>query len=155
MKKIIIISSAIVGTGLITGLIIVPAVRKRGIRKRLNEAYNDPAGYNSAGGLDKLLVTEAFDPDRYNSSNSHETITLVEARERAKTVWENYSWLGSNQSAIIGAFTGLGHVDDVSKISHEFTAQYDEDLLETLKEALSDKAKYNLLIGKINKLPKN
>lgn len=155
MKKIIIISSAVVGVGLITGLIIVPAVRKRGIRKRLNEAFNDPSSYKSAGGLDKLLVSEAFDPDRYNSSNSHDTITLVEARERAKTIWDNYSWFGSNQMAIIGAFSGLGHVDDVSKISHEFTAKYDEDLLEVIKKALEDKAKYNLLIGKINSLPKD
>lgn len=154
MKKVVIISSIAIGTGLIIGLIIVPAVRKSGIRKRLDIAFNDPAGYNSAGGLDKLQVTEAFNPNRYSQSGKA-TITLLEAREKAKIIWDNYSWYSTNQTAIVGAFNGLGHVDDVSKISHEFTAFYDENLLEILKEALTQKSQYNLLIGKINKLPKN
>ena len=155
MKKIIIISSLVVSAGLIVGLIIVPSVRKAGIRKRLSEAYNDPSGYESVGGLDKLIVTEAFDLSRYDAQNNHATITLVEAREKAKLIYENYSWYSANQTAIVNAFSGLGHVDDVSKIAHEYYSLYDEELLNILKEELTDKAKYNLLIGKINKLPKN
>jgi hypothetical protein len=41
----------------------------------------------------------------------------------------------------------------VSKIAHEFQESYDEDLLEVLKSTLTDKAKLNMLIAKINKLP--
>ena len=54
---------------------------------------------------------------------------------------------------IVNQFNGLGHQHDVSKIAHEFLASYDEDLLEVLKASLTDKAKLNMLIAKINKLP--
>lgn len=156
MKKAIIISAIVLSAGAVGYFVVYPTIKRHNIRKRLDEAYRDPAGYNAAGGMDKMLITEVFNPDKYSAQSNKATITLMEARERAEIIWDNYSsWLSSNQTAIIGAFNGLGHADDVSKISHEFYALYDEDLLQVIKDAVSDKAQYNLLIGKINKLPKN
>jgi hypothetical protein len=62
--------------------------------------------------------------------------------------------LSSNQMAIVNAFSGLGHIHDVAKISHEFQLSYDKELLQVIKDSLTDKSKYNLLIGKLNSLPK-
>lgn len=156
VNRLIIVSAIIVGTSAIGFFVVYPAIKKSFIRKRLETAFNDPASVGAAGGLDKLLVTEAFDMNRFDDGNNKATISRLEARERAEQIWENYSsWLSSNQTAIISAFSNLGHIDDVSKIAHEFYYSYDEELLNVLKDALSDKAQYNLLIGKINKLPKN
>lgn len=153
MKKTLIIISIVAVTG-ISAYFIVRSVQKSNIQKRLDEALKHPDSQDAAGGMNKLLASGAFNPTTYQNSGKA-TITLLEAREKAQTIWENYSsWMSSNQTAIVGAFNGLGHQHDVSKISHEFVESYDEDLLEVLKEALTDKAKMNMLIAKINKLPK-
>lgn len=156
IKKVIVISAISASVLVIIGFGVVPTIKKHGIRKRLDTAYKDPSSLEAVGGFDKLLVTEAFDPNKFNDTDGHATISRLEAREKAKIIWDNYSkYFSSNQTEIIGAFNGLHHMDDVSKISHEFTGLYDEDLLTVLKTALTDKAKYNILISKINKLPNN
>ncbi len=156
MKKVLIISTIVLTTAGIARFVIYPAIKRSNIRKNLDKAFKDPSSVDAVGGLDKLQVTGVFDPYKFDDQNNHATITRIEARERAEQIWDNYSaWLSSNQTAIIGAFNGLGHVDDVSKISHEFYALYDQELLTIIKEALTDKSQYNLLIGKISKLPKN
>ena len=155
-KQKIILWSSVAGVIVIIGAFSVRPIQRVFIRRRLNEAYKNPNSVEAAGGLNKLLVTEAFDMNAYDDQNNHSTISLVEAREKAKIIYDNYSsWLSSNQTAIVNAFSGLGHVDDVSKIAKQFYLTYDEDLLQVLQTALTDKAKYNLLIGKINSLPKN
>lgn len=151
-RKTIIISAAVVGGLLVTGLILYPVVMRSNIRKRLEEAYKNKD--NVAGGLDKYQVTEAFDTRSYDTLKSKATISLIEARERAAQVWDNYSWYSTNQTAIVAAFNGLGHIADVSKISHEFQARYNEELLSVLKNTLSDSAQFNILISKLDKLPK-
>lgn len=157
MKKTIIISSIVLGSVFIGGFVIWPQIKKSAIRRRLDEIFNNPNAVQNAGGLDKFLVSqnEVFDPDTFNRPGGKATITRMEARERAQIIWENYSsWFSSNQAAIVNAFSGLKHVHDVSKISHEFTELYGDDLLTVLKKALTDKGKFNILIDKINKLPK-
>lgn len=153
--KIAVIAGSILATGLLAGFVIYPAIMRRLIRKRLDEAYADPHSEAAAGGMDKLLVNESFDVRKFNASTSKATISRLEARERAKQVWDNYSyWMGSDATAIISAFNGLGHLDDVSKIAYEFQQSYGYELLSILKTALPNKADYNLLIGKLSKLPK-
>lgn len=126
------------------------------IRKRLSEAYKNPSSTDAVGGLDKLLVEGVFNKNAYNSSNNKSTISRLEAREKAHQIWDNYSsWFSSNQTAILNAFNGLGHVHDVSKIANEFYLLFEEDLLTVLKDALSEKSQYNILLGMVNKLPKN
>lgn len=152
-KKTIIVLSITGGVLLIGGVVIYPAVMRSIIRKRLEEAYSDPSGINSVGGLDKLLVQEIFDTSVFEKSGKA-TISRVEAREKAEQIWENYSaWRGSDSTAIISAFGGLGHLHDVSKIAYEFQQAYDYELLSVLKEALSESSQYNILIGKISNLP--
>lgn len=154
-KKVIIISSIVLGVGLLGGFVVYPAIRKSGIRQRLDTAFNNPSALSAVGGIDKFLVTEAFDPERFQNGTTKTTITRIEAREKASIIYNNYSsWFSSNQMAIVNAFSGLGHIHDVSKIAHEYKALYDDDLLEVIKTALTDKSKYNLLIGKLNNLPK-
>lgn len=154
MKKTLIIISAIVVAGTIS-YFIVRSVQKSNIQKRLQEAYKNPDSQEAAGGLSKLLVSGVFNPNTYQKSGKA-TITLTEAREKSKQVWDNYSsWLSSDQTAIVNAFNGLGHQHDVSKISHEFLGSYGEDLLQVLKDSITDKDKMNVLIAKINKLPNN
>lgn len=151
LKKTLIICS--IGGGIIIGAcIVVPAIRRHNIRERLDAAYKDPN--TIGGGMDKLILEGVFDPDRYNSSNKA-TISLVTARQKAKQVWDNYSWYSTNQAAIVSAFNGLQHIDDVSKIAHEFYQSYDEELLSVLKEVLTDKTQYNLFVAKISKLKKD
>lgn len=155
MKKVIFISSLIVG-GSIIGFMTYTTIRKSIIRKHLNEAYKNPSSTDAVGGLDKLLVEGVFDKNAYNAANNKSTISRLEARERAQHIWSNYStWLASNSTAILGAFSGLGHVHDVSKIASEFYQLYEEDLLSVLKTSLSEKSQYNILLGMVNKLPKN
>ena len=155
MKKIIFISSLVVG-GSIIGFMTYTTVRKAMIRKRLDIAYKDPSAKDAVGGLDKLLVEGVFDKNAYNPVSNKSTISRLEAREKAHQIWDNYSaWFSSNQTAILGAFNGLGHVQDVSKIASEFYILFEEDLLSVLKTALSDKSQYNILLGMVNKLPKN
>lgn len=126
------------------------------IRKHLNEAYKNPSSTDAVGGLDKLLVEGVFNKNAYNSANNKSTISRLEAREKAQQIWDNYSaWFSSNQTAILNAFNGLGHVHDVSKIANEFYLLFEEDLLTVLKDALSEKSQYNILLGMVNKLPKN
>jgi hypothetical protein len=154
MKKTVIIVSIVLGTGAISYFIIT-AVKKSNIQKRLEENYKNPDSQETAGGMNKLLSSGAFNPTTYQTGGKA-TITLMEARERAKQVWDNYSsWFSSDQLAIVNAFNGLGHIQDVSKISHEFEESYEESLLEVLNTAVTDKAKMNMLIAKINKLPNN
>lgn len=156
MTRTQIIWSVAGGVLLVGGLLSIRPIQKIGIRKRLQAAFDDPASEAAAGGLDKLQISEVLNIKSFDENNNHATITRVVAREKAQLIWDNYSsWMGSNQTAIVSAFNGLGHVDDVSKISHEFYAYYKEDLLQVLKNALTDKAQYNILLGKINKLPKN
>lgn len=156
MKKVIIISGSVVAVGLLVYFVVYPSIMRSNIRKRLDEAFKDPASANAVGGLDKFQLSGVFDAHSYNAQTSKATISLIQARERAAQIWENYSsWMGSNQTAIVSAFNGLKHVDDVTKIAHEFYGSYEEDLLGVLKSALKDKAQYNLLIGKIDKLAKN
>lgn len=152
-KKVIIIGLSVLTLGAVSFLVI-RTVQKAGIRRRLDEAYNNPDSQEASGGLNKLLASGVFNTTTYQKSGKA-TITLMEARERAKTIWDAYSyWLGSDQMTIVNAFNGLGHQHDVSKIAHEFKESNDEDLLEVLKTALTDKAKMNMLVAKINKLPK-
>lgn len=151
-KRVIIISISILAVGAVS-YVVVRSIQKAGIQKRLDEAYNNPDSQDAAGGMNKLLASGAFNPTTYQTSGKA-TITLMEARDRAKSVWDAYSYFfSSDQMTIVNAFNGLGHRDDVSKIAHEFKESYDEDLLEVLKSALTDKAKLNMLIAKINKLP--
>lgn len=153
-KKILIVSFVLLTTGA-ASYFIVRTVQKSAIKKRLEEAYNNPDSQQAAGGLNKLLASGVFNPTSYQS-NSKATITLSEARDKATIIWNAYSsWFASDQTTIVNAFNGLGHQMDVSKIAHEFQASYDSDLLETLQDALTDKAKMNMLIAKINKLPNN
>lgn len=152
-KKVIIISSCIAGGLLVGGVIIVPAIRRSGVRKRLEAAYKNPN--TIGGGMDKMLMEGVFDMNRFDDGNNNATITRMEAREKAEQIWENYSWYSTNQPAIVSAFNGLKHVDDVSKIAHEFFQSYDEELLSVLKETLTDKAQYNILVGKISKLKRS
>lgn len=128
-------------------------IRRSMIRKCLDEKYNDPASEEATGGSDKLLVSGAFNKNAFSQSNKA-TISRVEARERAKEVWDNYSsWLSSNTEAIIQAFSGLEHVDDVSKISYEFYQSYGQELLTVLKTALGDNSTdMSILIGIVSKL---
>ena len=151
--KIAIWAGSITTLGLIGIFGAYPAIKRIGIRKRLDESFSDPSAESAVGGLDKLLVKEAFDTRTFASSGKA-TISRLEARERSEQVWTNYnSWLGSNETAIISAFQGLGHLHDVSKISNEFYQSYENEMLEVLKKALSSKGKYNILIGKLSKLP--
>lgn len=155
MKKIVFISSLVIG-GSLVGFLTYTSIRKAIIRKHLEKAYKDPSSNNAVGGLDKLLVEGAFDKNAYNSSNNKSTISLITAREKAHQIWDNYSaWFSSDQTSIVNAFNGLGHMDDVSKISREFYFLFEEDLLSVLKTALSEKSKYNILLGMISKLPNN
>jgi hypothetical protein len=151
--KIALIVAGSVGTlGLVSAL-VYPLIMRNGIRTRLDEAFADPSAESAVGGLDKFLVNEAFDTRKFATSDDV-TISRLEARERAEQIWGNYnSWFGSNETAIISAFQGLGHLHDVSKISNEFYQSYEEELLQVLKTALSSKGKYNILIGKLSKLP--
>ena len=141
-----------VAVGAVT-YIIVRSVQKSGIQKRLDEAYSSPDSQDASGGMNKLLASGLFNPSTYQKSGKA-TITLMEARDRAKSIWDAYSYFfSSDQMTIVNQFNGLGHQHDVSKIAHEFNESYDEDLLEILKASLTDKAKLNMLIAKINKLP--
>lgn len=152
--KISIVLGSVAVLGLVGGLVIYPSIMRNQIRKRLEAAFNDPSAESSVGGLDKLLVNEMFDIDKADSSKA--TISRLEARERSLQIWTNYnSWLGSNQTAIISAFSGLKHRHDVAKIANEFYQSYDNELLQVLKTALSDKSQYNILLGKLSKLPKD
>lgn len=151
-KKVIIIGLSILAVGTVS-YIVVRSVQKSGIQKRLNEAFNNPDSQSASGGMNKLLASGVFNPSTYQKSGKA-TITLMEARERSKGIWDAYSYFfSSDQMTVVNQFNGLGHQHDVSKIAHEFNASYDEDLLEVLKEILTDKAKLNMLIAKINKLP--
>lgn len=151
-KKVVIIGLSILALGAVSFL-VVRGIQKSGIKKRLEEAFSNPDSQEASGGMNKLLVSGVFNPTTYQKSGKA-TITLMEARDRAKVVWEAYSYLfGSDQMTIVNAFNGLGHQHDVSKIAHEFKASYDNELLEVLYSALTDKAKLNILIAKINKLP--
>ena len=153
-RKTVIALSITGGVLLIGGVFVYPAVVRSMIRKRLNEAFTDPSGVNSVGGLDKLLVQEIFDTTLFEKSGKA-TISRVVAREKAEQVWENYSsWMSSDSTAIISAFNGLGHIHDVSKIAYEFQQAYSSELLSVLKSALSESSQYNILIGKISNLPK-
>lgn len=152
-RKLVIGLSIAGGVLLIGGVIIYPAAMRAIIRKRLDEAYSNPSGVASVGGLDKLLVTEMFDTLTFERSGKA-TISRVVAREKAEQIWENYSsWFGSDSTAIISAFNGLGHAHDVSKIAYEFQQAYDYELLSVLKSALSESSQYNILIGKLTQLP--
>lgn len=158
-KKILLISiGAIAVLGLGT-VIIYPAVKRNGMRKRLDAAYNAPFGVESVGGLDKLQVMEVFDTRRWDRPDSKRTISRMEARERAKQIWENYSvyYLYDDEAAIIGAFNGLRHVDDVSLIAHEFYMSYQNELLSVLEDGLDEKnkAQYQSLMGKLMTLPRD
>jgi hypothetical protein len=152
MKKTVIIVSIIVACGTLSYL-IVRNVQKTGIQKRLNEALHNPDSQEASGGINKLLASGVFNPTTYQKSGKA-TITLMEARERSQQIWESYSsFFSSDQMSIVNAFNGLGHAHDVSKIAHEFSQSNGEDLIEVLKSALTDKAKMNMLVAKINKLP--
>jgi len=154
--KITIILGSVATAGLLGGFVVYPSIKRFYIRKRLSEAYDDPSSVDAVGGMDKLLVTEAFDIRKFDEANNNATISRLEARERAKQVWDNYSaYFSSNTTAIISAFNNLEHIDDVSKIAHEFYESYDEELLSVLKVALADKSQYNLFLGKMAKLSKD
>lgn len=151
-KKVIIIGLSILAAGAVSYLVI-RSVQKSGIIKRLEEAFSNPDSQDASGGMNKLLASGVFNPTTYQKSGKA-TITLIEARERSKAIWEAYSYFfSSDQTTIVNQFNGLGHQHDVSKIAHEFMESYDNDLLEVLQSAITDKAKLNMLIAKINKLP--
>lgn len=151
-RKVVIVGllSVVVISGVT--FLIVRTVQKSGIVKALEEAFKNPDSQEASGGMNKLLASGAFNPTTYQKTGKA-TITLMEAREKAKTIWDAYSWFGSDQTTMVNAFNGLKHQSDVSKITHEFNESYDEDLLEVLKSAVTDKANLNMLIAKINKLP--
>ncbi|MNE14650.1 hypothetical protein D3C87_32010 [compost metagenome] len=153
-KKVIIIGLSVLAVGAVT-IIVVRSIQKSGIIKRLDEAFKHPDSQDASGGLNKLLASGVFNTTTYQKSGKA-TITLMEARDRSKTIYDAYSYLfSSDQMTIVNAFNGLGHQHDVSKIAHEYKASYHEDLLEVLKYTLTDNAKMNMLVDKINKLPKN
>lgn len=152
-RKVVIIGLIVITAGAVSYL-IVRSVQKSGIVKRLEEAYKNPDSQEASGGMNKLLASGVFNPTTYQKSGKA-TITLMEARERAKNIWDAYSWYSTDQMTIVNQFNGLGHQHDVSKIAHEFQESYDEDLLEVLKSNITDKANLNMLITKINKLPNN
>lgn len=142
--------------GLVTA-IAIPGIKKGKIRKRLDEAYADPYNSGAIGGIESLQASAAFDPDRYLNSNKT-TISRLDAIDRAKKIWKNYgSWYSSdNESAMVNAFDGLGHYDDVSKIAYYFEQEYDNDLFTVMEDALSgDNEQTQLLMGKISGLPRD
>lgn len=149
-RRIILISTLVVGAGILGGFVVFPTVKRHLMRKRLEAALTNKDG--SFKNLDKLQLDGFFS---LGTSTNKATISLVQARERAKQVWENYGWFSSDQPAIVSAFNGLGHAQDVTKMAGEFFALYDENLLTVLKSALSDKTQYNILMSLLSKLPKD
>lgn len=151
----------ITGLGLATtGLVLmitIPAVKKGKIRQRLDDAFGNPYESGAIGGISQLQASSAFDPNRHLVTNKA-TISRLDALDRAEKVWSNYgSWYSSdNESAMVNAFDGLGHYDDLSKIAYYFEKEYDNDLFTILEDALKeDKQQTQLLMGKINNLPNN
>ena len=147
-------SILVIGAGI---PITVYGVKRSRIRGRLDEAYNNPSSIDAVGGLDKLVVSGLYDR-RLHQNAGKATISRVEARERAKEIWENYGayfWSSSDTSAILGAFDGLGHRHDVSKIADEFYQTYGEDLETVIETAFADSDQKNILIDKLLKLPNN
>lgn len=150
----------VIGSAGLAGLtlaIALPAFKRNKIRNNLDDALNNPMSSGAIGGIESLQASAAFDTKRYLKSNKA-TISRTDALERAKKVWKNYgSWYSSDdESAIVNAFDGLGHYDDLSKIADYFQQQYDHDLFSVLQDALQgDKKETQLLIGKIQALPKN
>ncbi|CAG5082266.1 hypothetical protein [Parvicella tangerina] len=147
-------SVAILG---LSAALIVPGVKKNKIRGRLDDAYGDPYNSGAVGGIESLQASSAFDPNRHLSSGKA-TISRLTAIDRAKKVWDNYgSWYSSdNEAAIVNAFDGLGHYDDLSKIAYYFEQEYSTDLYTVLQDALEgDKVQTQLLMGKINSLPRS
>lgn len=141
----------------LTTLLVIPVVKKGKIRKRLDEAYSNPYKSGAIGGIESLQASSAFDPNRHLTSNKA-TISRLDAIERAKKIWKNYgSWYSSdNESAMVNAFDGLGHYDDLSKIAYYFEQEHDSDLFTVMQDALrDDNEQTQLLMGKIEALPKN
>lgn len=137
--------------------VTVYGVKRSQIRKRLDEAYNNPSSAEAVGGLDKLVVSGFYDR-RLHQNAGKATISKVDARERAKEIWENYGayfWSSSDTSAILGVFDGLGHLHDVSKIADEFYQAYGEDLQTVIQTAFEDSDQKNILIDKLMRLPNN
>ncbi len=147
-------SIIVIGVGI---PITVYGVKRSRIRGRLDEAYNNPSSINAVGGLGKLVVSGIYD-SRLHQNAGKATISKVEARERAKEIWENYStyfWSSSDTSAILGAFDGLGHRHDVSKIADEFYQTYSEALETVIEAVFEDSDQKNIFIDKLLKLSNN
>lgn len=140
----------------ISSILTYQAVRRRQIRKRLETAFANPLSVEAAGGMNKLLVAELFDK-RTHQISGKATISRVEARERAKEIWDNYGayfWSSNDTSAILSAFDKLGHAHDISKMADEFYQSYGEELFTALETAFEDQtAQQNILIGKLMQLP--
>lgn len=133
------------------------AIRRANVRKRLDEVYNNPSSVSAVGGLDKLVVSGIYNKSLHRNSGKA-TISKVVAREKAAEIWENYGayfWSSSDRSAIIGAFDGLGHAHDVSKIADEFYQSYNEDLQTVIETAFKDSEQEYILIDKLMRLPSN
>ncbi len=144
---------------LLFGILSIPvsrAVQRGGIRKRLEEEYEASGGGGRHGGIDDLEMQGAFDTDLYKRSNKA-TITLVEARERAKQVYDNYDgwWVqgDDDEDAIISAFSGLGHLHDVSKIADQYQQYYGDSLHSIINKALDNESQKNRLKLKLSALP--
>lgn len=152
MKKGVKIALLIGGVLLVSG-VATAQIRKAGVRRRLDEALENPSSEDAQGGLDKFLINEAFSTSTFQRSGKA-TISRLIAREKADLIWDNYSaYFSSDPMAIIGAFNNLGHLHDVSKIAHEFYNSYDTELLSVINTALTERSKYNILIGKLKQLP--
>lgn len=156
-KILWIIGLSLTGVSGLTFVFVVPSIQRGKIRERLDKAFTNPVQSGAIGGIESLQASSAFDPQRFQSSNKA-TISRTDAISRAKKIWKNYgSWYSTdNESAIVNAFDGLGHYDDLSKIAYYFEQEYDSDLFTVLQDALSgDKQQTQLLMGKINALPKD
>lgn len=149
-RKIILISTIVIGAAVLGGVVVYPSVKRQLMRKRLEAALKNQD--DSFKNLDKLQLDGFFS---VGTSTSKATISLIEARERAKQVWDNYGWLSSDQAAIVSAFNGLSHAQDVTKIASQFLTAYDKNLLTVLKSAITDKTQYNILMSLLSKLKKD
>jgi len=140
-------------------VVVIPTFKKDAIRKRLQDAFDNPNSASALGGIEGLQADGTFDPNRYKTSGKA-TITRIQAIDRANKIWSAYGGylMADDEAKMVDAFEGLGHYDDLSKIGYYFETEVasGENLFSVLQHALEgDKKQTRILLGKVADLPRD
>jgi len=116
--------------------------------------FNDKSEREAEAANENTQKLVAWDPSYWKTPGVKTILTINAAQLAAKTIWDAWGIFNDNEEQVYGVFRSLKTQAQVSEVAQLYYDTYHEDLLESLKNRLSE-SEFSVIAKMVNKLPVN